>query len=74
LKPPSWTSMGLQMRTSASQPKSSNDTVARKRASATRPTPERVDWHWADQQLDEELKDTFPASDALSVTRNPTGR
>jgi hypothetical protein len=31
-------------------------------------------WHRVDQQLDEELKDTFPASDALSVTRNPSGR
>jgi len=24
-----------------------------------------------DRRLDEELRDTFPASDALSVTRNP---
>jgi hypothetical protein len=46
----------------------------RKRAHATRSPSETVDWHWADQRLDEELRDTFPASDALSVTRNPTRR
>jgi hypothetical protein len=36
------------------------------RVSATSPSS---DWHRADQQLDEELQLTFPASDALSVTR-----
>jgi hypothetical protein len=66
--------MDLQMRTSGKRTQASDNAAARKRASATKPTPERADWHWADQQLDEELKDTFPASDALSVTRNPTGR
>lgn len=47
---------------------------ARRGASATGSTSEKLDWHWADQRLDDELRDTFPASDPLTVTRNPTRR
>jgi hypothetical protein len=51
-----------------------NSTATPKVASATRATSDQVGWQRADQRLDDELKETFPASDALSVTRNPTGR
>jgi hypothetical protein len=63
-----------QMKISASRSQTPNNTAARKRTPATRSALERADWHRVDQQLDEELKDTFPASDALSVTRNPSRR
>jgi hypothetical protein len=56
----------LPMKSPARQSRPSNAATPRKRASASKPTPEGVEWHWADQRLDEELRDTFPASDALS--------
>jgi hypothetical protein len=62
------------MKTSANRSQTPDNAAARKGASATRSTPEKADWHWADQQLDDELRDTFPASDALSIVRNPGGK
>jgi hypothetical protein len=56
----------LPMKSPARQSRPSNAATPRKRVSASKPTSEGVEWHWADQRLDEELRDTFPASDALS--------
>jgi hypothetical protein len=42
----------------------------------TRSTKARVqaaEWELADQQLDEALRHTFPASDALSIVQNVRG-
>jgi len=30
-------------------------------------------WHRADEQLDDALRQTFPASDALSIVQRPCG-
>jgi hypothetical protein len=33
----------------------------------------KSEWKRADDLLDEALKETFPARDAVSITRNPAG-
>jgi hypothetical protein len=35
---------------------------------------QRSEWELADEQLDEALRHTFPASDALSIIQNVRGR
>jgi hypothetical protein len=35
---------------------------------------QRTEWELADEQLDEALRHTFPASDALSIIQNVRGR
>jgi hypothetical protein len=66
-------SVEFEMKTSLNRSKTPDSANVRKRAPATRSTSEKVNWHWADQRLDDELRDTFPASDPLTVTRNPIG-
>jgi hypothetical protein len=35
---------------------------------------ERTDWQLEDERLDDALRQTFPASDALSIIQNVRGR
>jgi hypothetical protein len=40
---------------------------------STKPGAESTEWELADERLDEALRHTFPASDALSITQNVRG-
>ncbi|MDR3465564.1 MAG: hypothetical protein P4M07_06440 [Xanthobacteraceae bacterium] len=54
----------------AGLPKHSPPAVARRRSSrSTDANAEDPEWKRADELLDEALRETFPASDALSITR-----
>jgi hypothetical protein len=37
---------------------------------STKPKARRAEWRLADDQLDEALRQTFPASDALSIVQS----
>jgi hypothetical protein len=41
---------------------------------SAKPRVQRTEWELADEQLDEALRHTFPASDALSIIQNIRGR
>jgi hypothetical protein len=41
---------------------------------SAKPRGQRTEWELADEQLDEALRHTFPASDALSIIQNVRGR
>jgi hypothetical protein len=47
---------------------------ARKRLSSTKQRARSRDWEREDEQLDDALRQTFPASDALSIIQNVRGR
>jgi hypothetical protein len=38
-----------------------------------KPRAQSTEWELADERLDEALRHTFPASDALSITQNVRG-
>jgi hypothetical protein len=40
---------------------------------STKPRVEATEWELADERLDEALRHTFPASDALSIVQNGRG-
>jgi hypothetical protein len=40
---------------------------------STKPKVQATDWELADERLDEALRHTFPASDALSIVQNGRG-
>jgi hypothetical protein len=40
---------------------------------STKPKVQATDWELADERLDEALRHTFPASDALSIVQNVRG-
>jgi hypothetical protein len=40
---------------------------------SAKPETRAAEWELADDRLDEALRQTFPASDALSITRNVRG-
>jgi hypothetical protein len=40
---------------------------------STKPKVQATDWELADEWLDEALRHTFPASDALSIVQNGRG-
>jgi hypothetical protein len=42
-------------------------------ASSRKPQPQSAEWKLADESLDEALRQTFPASDALSMIQNVRG-
>lgn len=63
----------LQMKLYENRSETPNKLAALNRVSTARSLIETADWDQLDQRLDEELKDTFPASDALSITRNSSG-
>jgi hypothetical protein len=44
-----------------------------KNARSTRPQVKNAGWHRADEQLDDALRQTFPASDALSIVQRACG-
>jgi hypothetical protein len=41
---------------------------------SAKPRGKLTEWELADEQLDEALRQTFPASDALSIIQNVRGR
>ena len=41
---------------------------------SAKPKVQAGEWELADQRLDEALRQTFPASDALSIVQNVRGR
>jgi hypothetical protein len=41
---------------------------------AAKPRVQGTEWELADERLDEALRQTFPASDALSIVQNGRGR
>lgn len=43
------------------------------KARSAKAKPQATEWDIADQRLDEALRQTFPASDALSIVRNVRG-
>jgi hypothetical protein len=45
----------------------------RGKARPTKPLVQATEWELADQRLDEALRHTFPASDALSIVQNGRG-
>jgi hypothetical protein len=47
---------------------------ARKTPRSTKQRMQSRDWEREDEQLDEALRQTFPASDALSIIQNVRGR
>jgi hypothetical protein len=40
---------------------------------AAKPRMQRTEWELTDERLDEALRHTFPASDALSIVQNVRG-
>jgi hypothetical protein len=44
-----------------------------RKASSKKPQVQSAEWKLADERLDEALRQTFPASDALSMTQNVRG-
>jgi hypothetical protein len=40
---------------------------------SAKPRGQSTEWELADERLDEALRHTFPASDALSITQNVRG-
>src|ERR1700750_2108956 len=65
-------SVEFEMKTSLNRSKTPDSDNVRKKVPATRSTSKKVNWHWADQRLDDELRDTFPASHTLTLTRKLT--
>jgi hypothetical protein len=47
--------------------------LQRRRTRVAGAPKQEAEWERADERLDEELRQTFPASDALSVTQYPHG-
>jgi hypothetical protein len=47
--------------------------VDREQPPSAKPGVQATEWELMDDRLDEALRQTFPASDALSVTRNVRG-
>jgi hypothetical protein len=45
-----------------------------KKRRSTKRRMERKDWELEDERLDDALRQTFPASDALSIIQNVRGR
>jgi hypothetical protein len=45
----------------------------RGKARSTKPRVQATEWELADDRLDEALRHTFPASDALSIIQNVRG-
>ena len=45
----------------------------RGKARSTKPRVQAAEWELADERLDEALRHTFPASDALSIVQNVRG-
>jgi hypothetical protein len=43
------------------------------KARSAKPKKQNAEWELADELLDDALRQTFPASDALSITRNVRG-
>jgi hypothetical protein len=43
------------------------------KARSAKPEVQGTEWHLADERLDEALRQTFPASDALSIVQNVRG-
>jgi hypothetical protein len=50
----------------------STNKLRRKTRSARLPTKD-AKWHRADEQLDDALRQTFPASDAISIVQSACG-
>jgi hypothetical protein len=46
----------------------------RKKIGSTKTGMERTDWQLEDERLDDALRQTFPASDALSIIQNVRAR
>jgi hypothetical protein len=44
-----------------------------KKAYSARPPAKDAKWHHADEQLDDALRQTFPASDAVSIVQSARG-
>jgi hypothetical protein len=44
-----------------------------RKVSSRKPQVQSAEWKLADERLDEALRQTFPASDALSMTQNVRG-
>jgi len=44
-----------------------------RKARAEKPKVKNAEWELIDERLDEALRQTFPASDPLSITRNVRG-
>jgi hypothetical protein len=40
---------------------------------SAKPAVQAAEWHLTDERLDEALRQTFPASDALSIIQNVRG-
>jgi len=49
-------------------------TKERKKPRLTKQRVQRKDWELTDERLDDALRQTFPASDALSIVQNVRGR
>jgi hypothetical protein len=45
----------------------------REKSPSTKPSGRIAEWENKDEQLDEALRQTFPASDALSIVQNVRG-
>ena len=45
----------------------------REKSPPTKPSPRLAEWEKRDEQLDDALRQTFPASDALSIVQNVRG-
>jgi hypothetical protein len=45
----------------------------REKSRSAKPIAQATEWELADDRLDEALRQTFPASDALSMIRNVRG-
>jgi hypothetical protein len=48
-------------------------TKSRKNTRSARPPVTNAEWRRADEQLDDALRQTFPASDALSIVQSACG-
>jgi hypothetical protein len=46
----------------------------RKTLRSAKPSAQGADWESKDERLDDALRQTFPASDALSIVQNVRGR
>jgi hypothetical protein len=45
----------------------------REKSASTKPSGRIAEWEKRDEQLDDALRQTFPASDALSIVQNVRG-
>jgi hypothetical protein len=63
----------VPMKVRSNRPGAKRPIKNRGKTRSTKPKVQATEWELADERLDEALRHTFPASDALSIVQNVRG-